>query len=655
MSALTTDKSALLRSRFGHSAFRDGQEELIDGILSGRDVLGVMPTGGGKSICYQLPALLLPGVSLVISPLISLMKDQVAALEMAGVPAACINSAMTQEELGAVRRGIKAERYRILYIAPERLDSEDFLSLISRRQIPLVAVDEAHCISQWGPDFRPSYLRIAEFIGGLPSRPVVAAFTATATGRVQEDIVRKLDLKDPLRVVTGFDRPNLYFAVQTPKKKLPALLELLEERRDKSGIVYCATRTGVDRVWEALCREGFSAARYHAGLSDEERRRSQGDFQYDRKPLMVATNAFGMGIDKSNVGFVIHYNMPKDLESYYQEAGRAGRDGEPADCVLLFSPGDIRTARYFIDHSGGENGELSAEEREGRRRSDLERLKMMVDYCKTNDCLRGYILRYFGQSHGSWCGNCGSCRTPRQELDITLPAQMILSCVKRVQRKLGYYVGRTLIVQVLLGQKNQRVTSLELDTIKTFGRMEGMEPRAIQDHIDCLEAKGYLQTEPEHQTLRPTPQADAVLFGGETVTMLAPVSNEMEEDPSARRKRRMESESGGRREEREKTLDSGASRSISAVPAPAPDDGLLAALREKRTQLAREAQVPAYIVFSNATLADMAVKRPTTMEEFMQVAGVGEVKAERYGIEFLRVVMEYYWKEELRRMGLSGE
>lgn len=658
MIALATDKTTALRTYFGHSGFRGGQEELIDSILEGRDVLGVMPTGGGKSICYQLPALLLPGVSLVISPLISLMKDQVAALEAAGVPAAYVNSSMTQEEYGTVRRGIKAGKYRLLYVAPERLDNEDFLFLISRRQVPLVAVDEAHCISQWGQDFRPSYLRIAGFIEALPSRPVVAAFTATATEKVQEDIVQKLALAGPLRVVTGFDRPNLYFSVKTPKKKLPVLLDLLEKRRDKSGIVYCATRANVDRVWEALCHEGFPAARYHAGLTDEERRFNQEDFQYDRRPIIVATNAFGMGIDKSNVSFVIHYNMPKDLESYYQEAGRAGRDGEPADCVLLFAPGDIRTARFLIDRTGEENEEVPAPERQARRQSDLERLKVMVGYCKTNDCLRGYILRYFGQPHREKCGNCGGCCDPRQEVDITVPAQMILSCVLRVQRKLGYYVGRALIVQVLLGSKKQRILSLGLDGLSTFGLMKGKEERTVQNYLDCLEAKGYLYTESAHQTLRPTPQADAVLFRGEKVMMLtlAPTVLEVEEAEDVltggRRKQRKEPGKDGsreRREGREKGAESGASRSDSA---PVPEGGLLAALREKRTQLAREAQVPAYIVFSNATLADMAAKRPVTMEEFMQVTGVGSVKAERYGAEFLGVIARYCQEGEERRRGL---
>lgn len=649
MTALTTDKYTALRDYFGHSGFRDGQEELIDGILAGRDVLGVMPTGGGKSVCYQLPALMLPGLSLVISPLISLMKDQVAALEASGVPAACVNSAMSQEEFEVVRAGIKAGKYRLLYVAPERLDNEGFLALISRRQVPLVAVDEAHCISQWGQDFRPSYLRIAGFIEALDRRPVVAAFTATATERVQEDIVRKLALQDPLRMVTGFDRPNLYFSVKSPKKKLPALLELLEERRDSSGIVYCATRAAADEVWGALRQRGFPATRYHAGLPDKERRRNQEDFQYDEKPVMVATNAFGMGIDKSNVSFVIHYNMPKDLESYYQEAGRAGRDGEPADCVLLFSPGDIRTARFLIDHSGEGNEEVSDAERQTRRKSDLERLKTMVNYCKTAGCLRGYILGYFGQPHQERCGNCGGCREPKQETDITVDAQKILSCVIRVQKKLGYYVGRTLIVQVLRGNRNQRVVSLGLDGLTTFGLMKDKEPRGIQNQIDCLEEKGYLHTEPEHQTLRDTPRAKAVLFRGEKVTMLIPVSDRPEEAASERREPRTEPDRGERKGRRKRDVGSGMSPSISTISAPAPDEGLLAALREKRTQLAREEQVPAYIVFSNATLADMAAKRPRTMEEFKKVVGVGAVKAERYGTAFLKVIAWYCWEEEQRR------
>ena len=348
------DKYSVLKTYFGHTAFRQGQEALIDAILSGRDALGIMPTGGGKSLCYQIPALLLPGVTLVISPLISLMKDQVAALERSGIPAAYINSTLSLEELRQVYRRTRQGAYKLLYVAPERLDTEGFASLAREMDISLAAVDEAHCISQWGQNFRPSYLKISDFMASLPHRPVVAAFTATATVDVQRDIVRLLDLDAPVSCVTGFDRPNLFFDVQRPKNKLSALLNLLRQRRDKTGIVYCATRASAESVCEALCEAGISAVCYHAGMEDDARRRSQEDFQFDRKSVIVATNAFGMGIDKSNVGYVIHYNMPKSLEAYYQEAGRAGRDGGSADCILLFSPGDVETAKFFIQNSGSE-------------------------------------------------------------------------------------------------------------------------------------------------------------------------------------------------------------------------------------------------------------------------------------------------------------
>ena len=447
------DKHAVLKQYFGHDAFRPGQEALVDGILSGRDVLGIMPTGGGKSLCYQVPALLLPGVTLVISPLISLMKDQVASLEAAGVSAGFLNSSQTLEESRQVWGRVRRGECRLLYVAPERLENARFLELAAELVIPLVAVDEAHCISQWGQDFRPSYLKIASFVSTLPKRPVLAAFTATATAQVQEDVVRQLDLRTPVRVVTGFDRPNLFFDVRRPRKKLPELLALLEERRGRSGIVYCATRSNVEKVWAELESRGFSAARYHAGLDEEERRISQEDFQYDRRQIMVATNAFGMGIDKSNVSFVIHYNMPKNLESYYQEAGRGGRDGEAADCVLLYGAGDVATARVLLTH--GEGGDPEPRE--------LERLNAMVDYCKTNDCLRGRILDYFGQPHSERCGGCGNCQGMFSQADVTVQAQMILSCIKRVRDRLGYYVGAALIVQVLRGGHSQRIKELGLD------------------------------------------------------------------------------------------------------------------------------------------------------------------------------------------------
>ena len=417
----------VLRQYFGFSSFREGQQTLIDAVLAGRDVLGVMPTGGGKSLCYELPALLLPGLTLVISPLISLMKDQVMALQNAGIPAGCIHSAMSVEELREAYRDTRFGAYKILYIAPERLLTDGFCALAQELEISLLAVDEAHCISQWGQDFRPSYLKILDFLQKLPRRPALAAFTATATAQVRSDIVRILQLQDPVTVVTGFDRPNLRFEVLRPQDKRRALLELLEERRDKSGIVYCATRKGVEQICELLQSSGFAASRYHAGLSPDERRQNQEDFICDRCTVMVATNAFGMGIDKSNVSYVIHCNMPKSVEAYYQEAGRAGRDGAPADCILLFSPGDITTAKYLILNQT-ENDELTDEERQAVQAQDLIRLEQMTGYCKTTGCLRGYLLDYFGQPHAPRCENCGNCQAEYDLQDLTREAQMILSC-----------------------------------------------------------------------------------------------------------------------------------------------------------------------------------------------------------------------------------
>ena len=402
------DKLTALKQYFGHDGFRPGQQALVDGLLAGRDVFGVMPTGGGKSVCYQLPALLRPGVTLVISPLISLMKDQVAALEQAGVPAACLNSSLDTAEMAEVMAKARGGAYKLLYIAPERLASPGFRALAAALTIPVVAVDEAHCISQWGQDFRPGYLAIADFIAALPRRPAVAAFTATATAQVRADIVRLLRLDDPVEVVTGFDRPNLYFDVLRPKSKKDTLLALLEQRRGKSGIVYCATRANVEKVCDALCAAGLPATRYHAGLPDAERRRNQDDFQFDRRPVMVATNAFGMGIDKSNVSFVVHYHMPKDLESYYQEAGRAGRDGSPARCILLYSGADVRLNQFMIEKEQ-ENEELDAETARQVRENELERLKQMTFYATNHRCLRRFLLRYFGENPPDHCGNCSVC------------------------------------------------------------------------------------------------------------------------------------------------------------------------------------------------------------------------------------------------------
>ena len=615
------DQYEALKYYFGHSRFRQGQEALINAILSGRDVLGIMPTGGGKSLCYQIPALVLEGGTVVISPLISLMKDQVAALSEAGIQAAYLNSTLTPQQMQLVYQRTREGAYQLLYVAPERLDTAEFSALVEQISVPLVAVDEAHCISQWGQDFRPSYLNIAAFVQRLPRRPVVAAFTAPARGEGQADIVRLLELREPLRMVTGFDRPNLFFDVRRPKQKTPVLLRLIQERQDKSGIVYCATRSAVERLCKSLCAKGIAATQYHAGLDEEERRQNQDDFQFDRKTVMVATNAFGMGIDKSNVGFVIHYHMPKSLEAYYQEAGRAGRDGESADCILLYSNGDVETAKYLIENSG--NDLLTQEEQDDIRQRDYDRLNAMVGYCKTTRCYRSYILSYFGQNAPPPCGNCGNCKGDYESQDITVHAQMLLSCILRIRQRMGYYVGKTLVIQTLQGSKNRRVLDMGLDELSTYGLLPKTSAREIRDEIEFLEQEGYLRTNPEHQTLEPSKSASAILFEGKKVSMPVRID-------------RIEEETGDGRK--------GPKKAAGALSEEA--KGLYNVLKALRMKLAQEQDVPAYIVFSNATLTDMAVKAPRTMPEFLGVSGVGEVKAEKYGEAFLKAIALYQEKQQ---------
>lgn len=603
-------KKELMQRIFGYSEFRPGQEKLIDGILSGRDVFGIMPTGGGKSICYQIPALMLPGITLVVSPLISLMRDQVMSLKAAGVPAAYINSTLNGAQVQAVYRNLLAGRYKIVYIAPERLDYPGFSSVAARLEISFVAVDEAHCISQWGQDFRPSYLRIVNFIESLPRRPVVGAFTATATKQVREDVERILNLRDPIRTVTGFDRPNLYFDVIHPDLKDRELKRILASRQGKSGIIYCSTRKKVETVCENLQDQGYAVTRYHAGLEEQERTQNQEDFLYDRKNIMVATHAFGMGIDKSNVSFVIHYNMPKSIEAYYQEAGRAGRDGTEADCILLYNGSDVHTARFLIQN-GSENEELNPQQQECIREQDLRRLDAMVGYCKTNTCLRGYILEYFGQKHPDICGNCGSCKGNFEEVDITREAQMILSCIKRIEDKLGYNVGIHMIGNVLRGSKLKRLLELKLEELTTYGLLKDRTRSEIHGMIDHLEAEGYLQSDQEFQTLSLTPYASKVLYHGEKVLMKRGVEPEEIPAPAA------------------------------SVKMDGNDAELFDVLKELRGKLAKEAGIPAYVVFSNATLMDMARKKPRTTSEFRKVSGVGEIKAAWYAESFLKCIREF--------------
>ena len=603
------DQYEVLYRYFGYTAFRSGQAELIDAQLSGRDVFGIMPTGGGKSLCYQIPALMLEGITLVVSPLISLMKDQVTALKNMGVSAAYVNRSLSAEQIRLVLRNIQQKKYKIIYIAPERLLTESFLAAISNLKIAMVAVDEAHCISQWGQDFRPSYLRIADFLKLLKVRPVVSAFTATATQEVRDDVERILGLQNPLRIITGYDRPNLRFAVVQPKSKPLALLDFIEARPGKCGIVYCSTRKEVEKVCQMLQNKGISATRYHAGLSEEERHTNQDDFVYDRCKVMVATNAFGMGIDKSNVGYVIHYNMPQCIESYYQEAGRAGRDGENADCILLYSPSDIRTAKFLIQHPT-ENEELSEEERSNLIKRELIRLDAMVGYCNTSHCLRGYILEYFGQEYPQLCGNCSNCESTAEQRDITEYAKMILSCIYRIHEQLGYSLGITLVVRVLHGSREKRIKELRLDRLSTYGLMNHVPRAEIREMISALENQGYIMTHPDRGDLNLTDKAREVLFHGEKVKMLV------------------------RKKKREKSRKEDASSNPNTA-------GLLEKLKALRLTLAKEENIPAYIVFSNATLQDMAKKAPVTMADFLDVSGVGKFKAEHYGQRFLAAIKKY--------------
>lgn len=601
------DKLSVLKEYFGHDSFREGQDRITDSLLGGRDVLGIMPTGAGKSICYQVPALMFDGITIVVSPLISLMKDQVSALVQSGVAAAYINSSLTHAQYLKVLQNTESGKYKIIYVAPERLCAPAFLGICRNLNISMVAVDEAHCISQWGQDFRPSYLKIPDFIDALNSRPVVGAFTATATGAVRDDIKTLLRLVSPLVVTTGFDRPNLFFSVMQPKNKSIELMKLIKERKNESGIVYCSTRKAVEEVCELLQKNGFAATRYHAGLDENERRRNQDDFVYDRATIMVATNAFGMGIDKSNVSFVIHYNMPKNMESYYQEAGRAGRDGRSADCILLYSAKDVRTNQFLINNSEP-NPDLTEDEQEEVRRRDRERLKQMTFYCTTHKCLRKFILEYFGDKGPERCEKCSNCLSNHENTDITVDAQKIMSCVART----GQRYGKKVICDVLRGSKNERLISAGLSRQSTYGIMADCPEKRLRDIIGHLCENGYMTAEgDEYPILRLTSKSRGVLTGSETLRMMLEIPQKKK-----------------------------ASSAKSAALSPA-DEKLLIALKELRRSLAMRQSVPAYVVFSDATLVDMCRLKPKTQEEFMEVSGVGQAKSQRYGEVFLAVIAEF--------------
>ena len=606
------DKLKLLKEVFGHPAFRPGQEQAVDALLSDRDILAVMPTGAGKSVCYQLPAIMREGITLVISPLISLMQDQSLSLSQNGVAAGFINSTLSSEEFFHTVHMAERGAYKLLFVAPERLETESFRRFALNNRISMVTVDEAHCVSQWGQDFRPSYLKIADFIASLPTRPVVGAFTATATDEVRRDIKEKLALSEPLEIVTGFDRPNLFFEVREVdrKGKPAALLELLNRFEGRSGIVYCATRRQTEEVLD-LCRaNGVEAAMYHAGMDAADRYKSQEDFIYDRVRVMAATNAFGMGIDKSNVGFVIHYSMPKSPEAYYQEAGRAGRDGTAADCVLLYSPADVNTVLYFIEHTEGEG--LTDEELDLFKRQELARLDAMVEYCTRTGCLREYLLGYFGE-RCSGCSGCSNCSGEFTDKDITDAAQRIISCIFRLsQRRLRF--GVNMICAVLKGGRDKRILEMQLNTLSTYGIMSAYKRRELKNIIDSLVRDGYLaRSSDEYRLLSITEKGHNAVIGREKITMRVRADK---------------------------------LSSIIAVPrkAAADDDydrELFERLRKLRYELAKKRGIPAYMVFSNASLEDMARRKPVTKREFLEVNGVGEAKLTMYGEPVIEAIIEF--------------
>lgn len=606
---LNLNKQQLLKQYFGYETFREGQEYLIDSILEGRDVLGIMPTGAGKSMCYQIPALMMAGVTLVISPLISLMKDQVEGLNQAGLHAAYLNSSLT---LGQYRKALsyaREGRYPIIYVAPERLLTEEFLDFAVHTSVSMVAVDEAHCVSQWGQDFRPGYLKITEFIDKLPMRPVVAAFTATATKEVKEDIIDILLLQNPALVTTGFDRKNLYFGVEAPKDRYGAVKNYLENHPGSSGIIYCLTRKMVEETYEKLARDGFSVTKYHAGLSDRERKCNQEDFIYDRKPLMVATNAFGMGIDKSNVRFVLHYGMPKNIESYYQEAGRAGRDGEPAECILFYSGQDVVTNQFFIENNQ-DNQELDEMVRRTVRERDQERLRKMTFYCFTNECLRDYILRYFGEYGDNYCSNCSNCLTQFEKVEVTDWAKALMGCVRSARQRYGVNV----IIDTVHGASTAKIRNYRLDENFYYGRLAKVPAYKLRKVMNYLLLHDYLAvTDDEYMVVKLTEKSRSVLEEDEPVVM----KMAKDKEPEAKVK-------SGKAGMESKDV----------------EQNVFEKLRALRMEIAREEKVPPYIVFSDKTLTYMSIIRPKTREEMLTVSGVGEYKFKKYGERFLACLQQ---------------
>lgn len=604
-----TPKEAL-KAVFGYDSFRQGQESVINAVLDGRDIFAVMPTGAGKSLCYQVPAMLLSGITVVISPLISLMQDQVKALNEAGVDAAFINSSLSEKEMHDTFKNASKGQYKIIYVAPERLMSEGFVRLAKGIEISMITVDEAHCISQWGQDFRPSYMDIAEFVNILDKRPIISAFTATATQNVREDIICSLGLSDPYFLVTGFDRENLFFQVDKPQNKERFILDFIERHRGESGIIYCATRKNVDSLYTLLRKQHISVGKYHAGMSNEERKQMQNDFVFDYTSIVIATNAFGMGIDKSNVRFVIHYNMPSSMENYYQEAGRAGRDGLNSECILLFSPQDIIINRFLLEHK--DFSDIDPIDAMTIRERDIKRLQIMEGYCYTTECLRNYILKYFGEDPKKPCDDCGNCLRQFETLDMTEEAKKIINCIYESR---GRY-GKNIIMDTVLGAKTARLAEIGASEYKSYGVLESSNKNLLRRLIEELLLEGYIATG-EYQVLK---LGDISKLKLKDTKVLVKITDE---DKVTNRKLKPKKNIKG--------MDSLTSSGFK----------LFDKLKELRLEIAREEKMPPYIIFNDKTLIDMCAKMPTTKSDMLNVSGVGENKYGKYGERFIVVIKEH--------------